>query len=114
MTSWLVPWGRREAPRSAAQAQGASALGSLNASHASSEALAHAAPGSTVGKIAAYKTAMEAYLAGQPTLQSLLTTDPSCTSAACTAAQAVENQDLLSAESALSAAANKPVTAARS
>jgi hypothetical protein len=89
----------------------ASALGSLNASHASPEALAHAAPGSVVGEIAAYKTAVEAYLMDQANLQSLLTKDPGCASAACKSTVAAETQDLQSAESALSAAANKPVTA---
>jgi hypothetical protein len=65
------------------------ALGSLNASHASAEALAHAAPGSVVGEIAAYKTAIEAYLAGQSSLQSLLAPDPGCTSAACAARNSI-------------------------
>jgi hypothetical protein len=50
----------------------------------------------------------EAYLAGNVALQSLLTTDAACTSAASTTAAAAQKQDLLSAESALSAAANKP------
>jgi hypothetical protein len=43
--------------------QMASALGALNAVHASSTALAHAAPGSKVGQIAAYDNAMLAALA---------------------------------------------------
>jgi hypothetical protein len=96
--------------KSDAQGDSAAVLGRLNASHASAEALANAAPGSVVGEIAAYKTAIEAYLTGQSSLQSLLATDPSCTKAACAAAEAAQKQDLLSAEAALSAAANKPVT----
>jgi len=41
----------------------AAAAGALNAAHASPTALAHAAPGSTVGKIASYDRAMLAALA---------------------------------------------------
>ena len=40
-----------------------SAMGALNAAHASSAAMAHAAPGSTVGKISTYDKSMLAALA---------------------------------------------------
>jgi hypothetical protein len=59
----------------------ASTLGSLNASRASQEDLAHAAPGSVVGEIAVYKTAMGDYLKDQIYLQSLLAAEASCTRA---------------------------------
>lgn len=41
------------------QGQKASAMGALNASHASANAFAHASPNSRVGRIAAYKAANE-------------------------------------------------------
>jgi hypothetical protein len=44
----------------------ASGLGSLNASHASSQALAHAAPNSRVGHIAAYASAIKSLEAAPP------------------------------------------------
>ena len=47
----------------ASNGQLASALGALNAAHASPTALAHAAPGSTVGKIATYDKLMVSALA---------------------------------------------------
>jgi hypothetical protein len=65
----------------------ASELGKLNAAHASSVALAHAAPDSAVGAIAAYKSEMTAALA---------LTDPAAQESAITAAR----QDLASATAA--------------
>jgi len=62
----------------AATANVASELGKLNAAHASSVAMQHAAPGSAVGAIAAYKTEM---------LAALALTDTSAKSAAITSAR---------------------------
>jgi len=62
---------RAEGARGASRAAGttlngkaAHLEGRLNAAHASPTALAHASRNSAVGQIAAYKEAMEAYLAG--------------------------------------------------
>jgi hypothetical protein len=44
----------------------APSLGSLNASHASNQALAHAAPNSRVGHLAAYAAAVKAFKAAPP------------------------------------------------
>jgi hypothetical protein len=76
----------------------ASALGRLNASHASATALANASPNSAVGKIAANEQTLAAYEAD-------LKTDPSCLNPTC-------QQDLGTVDSDLKAAANKPITTA--
>jgi hypothetical protein len=63
----------------------ASAMGRLNAAHASAAALAHAAPNSAVGRVAAYKSAL-------------------------TANATLSAQDVAAAAAALVALSNKPIT----
>jgi hypothetical protein len=93
-----------------------SALGALNASHASARALAHASPNSEVGKIAAYKQALMTVLtndqAALAAYEADLKTDPQCTGAPCQSAQAQVTTDLATVDSDLKAAANKPITTA--
>jgi hypothetical protein len=96
-------------------------LGSLNASNASAQGLAHAAPNSTVGQIATYLAAMTDYSTDYTTYQCYvaptdgmncgsIVADPDCTTDACLAARAEVEQDLADAAAALAGAANKPIT----
>jgi len=95
----------------------ASALGRLNASHASATALANAAPNSAVGKIAAYEKALTSYQSNSTdqsdltALKLLLAPDGTCPAGPCQTALATVKLDLASVEAALAAAANKPITA---
>src|SRR5262249_59359811 len=94
----------------------ASALGALNASHASATALAHASPNSEVGKIAAYKQALTTVLSNNQVdltaYETALQSDPDCTQSACLAARAQVTADLATVDADLKAAANKPITTA--
>ncbi len=54
--------GNAHADADAASGGGASGLGALNAAHASPSALANASPNSRVGKVEAYKDALDRYL----------------------------------------------------
>lgn len=58
--------------QSASQGSTASALGSLNAAHASAKAFAHASPNSEIGKIKAYYLANQTALTAQATFDNAL------------------------------------------
>ena len=98
-------------------AAGANLLGSLNAAHASSTALAHASPKSMVGAIAAYKTAVSKAEAQLQIDQAQLAADlkagaPQATINADNQAIANDNLAILAAQNTLALRANKPLTPA--